>query len=126
MPSLSLTPTQIRWQRFLRGGLVTPFADAPAAATALVGVQAQMLPAAGVALWNRTPAFSHNTFESLIMQARTLVKLWGQRGTLHLYASEDWPLLHAARSINRTWWENRMARRGDNAEQATAQHRALV
>ena len=31
-----------------------------------------------------------------LFETRTLVRLWGQRRTLHLYASEDWPLLQAA------------------------------
>ncbi|MCC6454312.1 MAG: AlkZ family DNA glycosylase [Caldilineaceae bacterium] len=126
MSTNRLTPEQVRWQRFQRAGLAKPFADAPTAASALIGVQAQILPAAGLALWNRTPAFNHTDFEAHIFNDRTLVKLWGQRGTLHLYASNDWPLLHAARTINRTWWERQAARDGENGEQALAEHRQLV
>ncbi len=122
MPTVHLTPNQIRWQRFQRAGLRKPFADAPTAATALVGIQAQILPAAGLALWNRTPALSHNHFDELIFHQRSLVKLWGQRGTLHLYASNDWSLLHAARTTDRTWTE-RQAERGDPG---SIEHRKLV
>lgn len=126
MPTHSLTPDQIRWQRFHRAGLAQPFAGAPQAASALVGVQAQILPAAGLALWNRTPELSHQRFDSLLFDERSLVKLWGQRNTLHLYASDDWPLLHAARSVNRTWWERQAARQGDDGEKSLAEHRELV
>lgn len=126
MATIRLTPEQIRWQRFRRAGLVTPFADAPAAAAALVGVQAQILPAAGLALWNRTPAYSHNHFDANLYNDRTLVKLWGQRGTLHIYASSDWPMLNAARAIERTWWERTIARTSENGEQALTEHRELV
>jgi hypothetical protein len=126
MSTLQLTPDQIRWQRFRRAGLVTPFADAPTAATALVGVQAQILPAAGLALWNRIPALSHHSFDTLLYHERTLVKLWGQRGTLHLYASDDWPLLHAARSINQSWWERHLASDQQNGAQAILEHREIV
>lgn len=110
MTTLRLTPEQIRWQRYQRAGLVTPYADATTVATTLMGVQAQILPAAGLALWNRTPAYSHSTFESMLYNERTLIKLWGQRGTLHVYTSADWPLLHAARSINNTWWQHQIER----------------
>ena len=126
MSTIQLTPDQIRWQRFTRTGLVDPFADAPTAASALVGVQAQILPAAGLALWNRTPEFSHASFDELLYNTRTLVKLWGQRGTLHLYASDDWPLLHAARSINRTWWERQAERDPEHGDEARAARQALV
>jgi hypothetical protein len=106
--------------------LSKPFAGAPTAATALVGIQAQILPAAGLALWNRTPSLNQTDFESLLFHERTLVKLWGQRGTLHLYTSTDWPLLHAARSINRTWWEQQAEREQANGKQPVVDHRQLV
>ena len=126
MSTHSLSPDQIRWQRYQRAGLVTPFADASAAATALVGVQAQILPAAALALWNRTSELSHNHFNRLLLEDRTLVKLWGQRGTLHLYASQDWPMLNAARTIDRTWWERQAARDQENGPHALDEHRQLV
>ncbi len=126
MSTLRLTTDQIRWQRYQRAGLVKPFDNAPTAATALVGVQAQILPAAALALWNRTPALSHKDFDTLLYQDRTLVKLWGQRGTLHLYTSSDWPLLHGARTINRTWWERQAERDPATGESALANHRELV
>ncbi len=126
MASIQLTPEQVRWQRFRRSGLVQPFADAPTAAAKMMGIQAQILPAAGLALWNRTPEYSHARMEADLMRERKLVKLWGQRGTLHLYASEDWPLLHAARTINTTWWQRRIMREAEDRELALAQHRQLV
>ena len=118
----TVTAEQMRWFRLRRGGLVTPFPTPEAAAAALVGVQAQILPAAGLSLWNRTPALDHDRFEQLLFTDRTLVKLWGQRGTLHLYAGTDWPLLHAARSVNRTWWERAAERTG----RPLADYHALV
>ena len=120
--SINLTPEQLRWHRLRRGGLIEPFAGATEAAAALAGVQAQILPAAALALWNRTRGLDQAQFDDLLNSARTLVKLWGQRGTLHLYATADWPLLYAARSAERTWWERRMA---DDAAQAQS-HRQLV
>lgn len=109
--ALTLKLDQVRRFRMERSGLVTPFSTPEEAAAAHVGIQAQILPAAGLALWNRTRGLDNARFEERLFVRRTLVKLWGQRGTLHLYPSAEWPLIHAARAINRTWWE-RMAEQG--------------
>lgn len=95
---------QVRRFRLLRSGLLEPFATPEAAAAALAGIQAQILPAAGVALWNRTRGLTHARFEQLLFDERSLVKIWGQRGTLHLYRSEDWPLICAMISGAKSWW----------------------
>lgn len=118
--ALTVSPEQVRWFRLRRSGLITPFVSPEAAANTLFGVQAQILPAAALALWNRTAGLTYQRFDELLFTQRTLVKLWGQRGTLHLYASSDWPLLHGARTVNRTWWERRLDEAG------SAKHAALV
>ena len=120
--NLNLTWPQVRRFRMARSGLITPFAGAEDAAAALVGVQAQILPAAGLALWNRTRGLTNAGFERALFGERTLVKLWGQRGTLHLYASRDWPLIQAARTINRTWWE----RQAEDANSSLQDYRHQV
>jgi hypothetical protein len=106
---VELTWEQARRARIAASGLIAPFATAEEAAARLFGIQAQIEPAAGLALWNRTPSFTEEAFGAALFAQRTLVKLWGQRGTLHAYASTDWPLLHGARSINVTWWERQAA-----------------
>jgi len=92
-----------------RSGLIAPFPSTEEAARALVGIQAQIHPAAGLSLQNRTPTgkgeLNEARFDAALFEERTLVKLWGQRGTLHVYASSDWPILTAARAENLTWWE---------------------
>jgi len=117
-----LTNTQIRWFRLRRSGLVDPFDSPEASARALTGIQAQILPAAALALWNRTGGLTYAQFNQLLYEQRTLVKLWGQRGTLHIYAREDWPLACGALSGQRTWWE----RAGEKAEGSAAGYRAVL
>jgi hypothetical protein len=120
--SIQFTETQLGWHRFRRSGLVGAFDSPEAAASALVGVQAQILPAAGLALWNRTRGMTYAAFDQLLHERRTLVKLWGQRGTLHVYASGDWPLICGALSGQRTWWE----RAGEAAEGSVAGYHAVL
>ena len=113
---MPITETQLRWFRLRRSGLVKPFALPEAVARALAGVQAQILPAAGLALWNRTVGLTEAAFNALIFESRTLVKLWGQRGALHLYAGDDWPLICGALSEQQTWWRRQTAQAGQQDE----------
>ncbi len=103
--SMKIDEARIRWFRLRRSGLVTPFPSPVHAAKALVGVQAQILPAAGLALFNRCPRMSDAYLDELLHNTRSLVKIWGQRGTLHLFASEDWPFMISASSRRLSNWE---------------------
>lgn len=117
----TFTADQLRWFRMRRSGLVTPFATSEEAASTLVGVQAQFLVAGALALWNRVPALDYATVERLLFEDRTLVKLWGQRGTLHLYPSEEWPLIHAMLAGQPSWWEGQLAKTKDPEAVARAE-----
>ena len=103
---------QASWFRLRRSGLVTPFASPEEAAAALVGIQAQVVQPAALSLWNRTQGFHLEAFNDCLYTTRSLVKLWGQRNTLHLYPSAEWPLLYAAFKPLKTWWKRRLAREG--------------
>ena len=104
---VAVSEEQIRWFRLRRSGLIEPWATPEAAAARLAGVQAQILSASLLALWNRaaTGAETEAQVAARLFDTRTLVRLWGQRKTLHLYASADWPALHAAFRERRAWWE---------------------
>jgi hypothetical protein len=115
MTALTITEEQAHFFRLRRSGLLEPFATPEAAASSLVGIQAQILPAAGIALRLRTGPLTNTTFEQLLYEHRSLVKLWGQRGTLHLYPAEEWPLIHGALAGRATWWERQALRAGDLA-----------
>lgn len=118
---IQISLDQARHFRLRRSGLLEPFASPEVVASALAGVQAQILPSAGLALWNRSSGLSHAAFDRLLHEQRTLVKLWGQRGTLHLYPSSEWPLIYAALNHRPSWWRRQAARNG-----ALADHEALV
>lgn len=117
---MKLSETQISWFRLRRSGLVKPFASPDAAASALVGVQAQILPAAALAIWNRTRGLSYPKFDSLLYEKRSLVKLWGQRGTLHIYSRDEWPLICGALAGQRIWWERQGEQNSGSREAYTA------
>ena len=111
---MSITAAQASWFRLRRSGLVEPYRSPSIAAGKLAGIQAQIHTAAGLALWNRVPSLTLDRFEMLLARRRTMVKLWGQRNTLHLYRTADWPLFAAAFRSKLTWLERALARSGDD------------
>lgn len=115
--AIPFSAAQASWFRLRRSGLVDPFDSPEAASRALVGVQAQYLQAAGLALWNRTRGLNAEGLDERLYRTRTLVKLWGLRNTLHLYASDEWPLLHGALSEKPCWFERLMQRQGVDPEE---------
>ncbi len=92
--SLQLSEEQVLYFRARRGHLAGPgAADAATAAQDLLGAQAQQIAPALLALSQRTagrPSASA-IHAQLADGPRTLVRTWGQRGTLHIYhAAADW------------------------------------
>ncbi len=91
-----LSPAQVRWFRMKRSGLVSPFASPEDTAGKVLGVQAQLAPAAELAFWNRSKNCSREGLQDCRFEKRSLLRFWGQRNTVHMFRCEDWPLLHSA------------------------------
>jgi hypothetical protein len=68
----------------------TACASAEEAARAVIGIQAQDLRAAALALRSRVPGLTRTE-----VRAAPLVRTWTVRGTVHLIAASDRPWLHA-------------------------------
>jgi hypothetical protein len=68
----------------------TACSSAEEAARAVIGVQAQDLRAAALALRSRVPGLTRGA-----LRAATLVRTWTVRGTVHLISASDRPWLHA-------------------------------
>lgn len=60
------------------------------------GIQAQVLPAAGLAVRARVEGVNQQDFLDALWKDHTLVKTWCMRGTLHILAFSDLPLYVAA------------------------------
>ena len=69
----------------MRLGLVTGFASVADAAVALAGVHAQVMPSAEVAIGLRVPGVTRSDVRS----CDALVRTYGPRGTVHLFAAAD-------------------------------------
>lgn len=100
----SLTWDRVNAWRLAQHGLA-PRVGFMEAVQRVIGVQAQVMSAAELALWARVDGLRPADVQATLWQERTLVKTWAMRGTLHLFAVEDLPLVVAARNIteNRYW-----------------------
>jgi hypothetical protein len=60
------------------------------------GLQAQVMSAAELELWTRIDNLTSDMVKSALWRDRTLIKMWAQRGTLHLIRAQDFPLFASA------------------------------
>jgi hypothetical protein len=67
----------------------------------ICGLHAQVMSSAELAAAVRTEGLGRGTVSGALWSARTLVKTWAMRGTLHLITVEDYPLYVAALSNRR-------------------------
>src|SRR3954447_3985968 len=63
----------------------------------VLGVQAQVVSAAELSIGVRVDGLTREHVQRALWQDRTLVKTWAMRGTIHVFAAEDLPLVVAAR-----------------------------
>jgi len=67
------------------------------------GLHAQVAQTPYVSLWNRIEDFKHGMLDEALYKAKTLVKVWCMRGTLHVILSNDFSIYNKA--LKRMWFE---------------------
>ena len=102
----SLTWNQVSAWRLAQHGLSPRLGREAfvAVASHLCGIHAQVMSAAELGLGARTDGLRPQDVQAALWQDRTLVKTWAMRGTLHLLAAADLPLIAAARRIDPRGW----------------------
>ena len=98
---MALSWEDVAWSRIERSGLVEPFDSAVEVARVLIGIQSQFVPPAGLAIRNRlTTGFTSEDLDTLLHDRKQLLRLWGQRNTVHIYDVADWgTVVSASRAI---------------------------
>src|ERR1044072_2702881 len=99
---ISLTWDQVRAWRSEQQVLVPRLGqnDFINAAERVLGVQAQVMSAAELSIGARVDGLKRADVQNALWEDRTLVKTWGMRWTIQVFASEDLPLILAARFAN--------------------------
>jgi hypothetical protein len=100
----SLTWDQVSAWRLAQHGLA-PRVGFMDAVRRMIGVQAQVMSAAELALWARVDGLRPADVQAALWRERMLIKTWAMRGTLFLFAADDLPLVVAARNAraSRYW-----------------------
>jgi hypothetical protein len=102
---VSLTWPQVLAWRARRSHLTAPLpAGMVDVARRLVGVQAQVMSSAELALSIRTKGVQPTDVSDALWVDRALVKTWTARGTLHLVPPDDLPLWFAAMQQRGRYW----------------------
>jgi len=68
------------------------------------GLQAQAVLTPYLSLWNRVEKFERSMLDEALYKAKTLVRIWCMRGTLHVISSNDLPVYNKA--LKRMWFEH--------------------
>jgi hypothetical protein len=97
--SLQLTWEQVTAWRLAQQGLAPRLGRAGfrEAVQRMIGAQAQVMSAAELAMGARVAGLAREQVQRALWHDRTLVKTWAMRGTIHVFAAEDLPLVVAAR-----------------------------
>jgi DNA glycosylase AlkZ-like len=90
---------QICARRIARHGIAAPLdTDIPGAVAAMCGAHAQVLSAAELSIGLRLPSVTRADVSEALWINRTLIKMYGPRGTVHLLPVRDLPMWTGAMS----------------------------
>jgi len=67
------------------------------------GLHAQLPLTPYISLWNRVEGFERSMLDEALYKAKTLVKIWCMRGTLHVIPSNDLPIYNKA--LKKMWFK---------------------
>jgi uncharacterized protein YcaQ len=104
-PAGRLTWRQVLSWRVRRNHLArrAPRTDMVEVARRVAGIQAQVASAAELSLAVRVDGLRPSDVRAALWEDRTLARTWAMRGTLHLFAASDLPLVTAALSTRQHW-----------------------
>ena len=78
--------------------------DIEKVANDICGLHAQAILTPYVSLWNRVEKFERNMLDEALYKAKSLVKIWCMRGTLHIIPSKDLAIYN--RALKNMWFEH--------------------
>lgn len=78
--------------------------DIEKVASDICGLHAQAALTPYISLWNRIEGFERDMLDEALYKAKTLVKIWCMRGTLHIIPSNDLPIY--IKALKKMWFEH--------------------
>lgn len=101
---------QIAHLRMLKSGIISPFNSAEECVKRLFGIQSQAQQFGEISLFNRVEDLRRGDLNALYQNHR-LIKIWGQRMTVHMFSADDWKIVHQVYAdrnnfIKKLWQNN--------------------
>ncbi|ACC97844.1 hypothetical protein Emin_0283 [Elusimicrobium minutum Pei191] len=90
---MNLTREQIFYLRISKSGLSEPFDCPLSCAKNLLGIQSQAQQFGEISIFNRVKNLKEGGLTSFFKN-KNLIKLWGQRMTVHTYHKDDWRFIY--------------------------------
>lgn len=99
----SVDKSQVALNRLHNSGLLQEkFPSAPDASRALFGIQSQYQQFGEISLFNRVLDLTKKELQ-ISYDQNDLIKIWGQRMTVHMYAPADWFFIHDVYADKNNW-----------------------
>ncbi|MBF2514278.1 winged helix DNA-binding domain-containing protein [Listeria marthii] len=122
----SLTNSQIAQNRLHNSGLLqTKFPTAEEATRALFGIQSQYQQFGEISLFNRVDNLTKENLQ-MTYDKNELIKIWGQRMTVHMYTPDDWFYVHDVYANKNNWLRKHTESLGHDLDDLLAKMEELL
>ncbi|MBC2120290.1 DNA glycosylase AlkZ-like family protein [Listeria marthii] len=122
----SLTNSQIAQNRLHNSGLLqTKFPTAEEATRALFGIQSQYQQFGEISLFNRVDNLTKEDLQ-ITYDKNELIKIWGQRMTVHMYTPDDWFYVHDVYASKNNWLRKHTESLGHDLDDLLAKMEELL
>jgi hypothetical protein len=85
-----MTKEKIIYLRLLKNGLLRPFDSIQSCVHNLIGIQSQFQQFGEISIFNRMSSPPDMDTLNKLYSSHEIVKIWGQRTTVHMYSIDDW------------------------------------
>ncbi|MBF2627663.1 DNA glycosylase AlkZ-like family protein [Listeria marthii] len=121
-----LTNSQIAQNRLHNSGLLqTKFPTAEEATRALFGIQSQYQQFGEISLFNRVDNLTKEDLQ-ITYDKNELIKIWGQRMTVHMYTPDDWFYVHDVYANKNNWLRKHTESLGHDLDDLLAKMEELL
>ncbi len=94
--------------RLLKNGLVKKFPDITSCLFSLNGIQAQILSASYLSIFNRVENIKSEDIDKALTLDHSIIRVWAYRSTLHLINSCNWDLISSALIEDHSWFKDKI------------------
>lgn len=106
---MTISKQQIAHLRMYKSGIITPFNNIEECASNLFGIQSQVQQFGEISLLNRLKELNRNQL-NVLYQTHKIIKIWGQRMTVHMFSYKDWKVVHQVYANRSNFVKKKLAR----------------